>query len=65
MNDTKCLQAANKELRFALDREIDEKSKLGIMYDNLLKEKEELEKRIEFLLGQIEAYKHCIDTVRR
>ena len=49
------LQAENKELRFALDREIDERNKIGVMYEELLKEKAELEKRIEFHLGQIEA----------
>lgn len=59
------LQAENKELRFALDREIDERNKISVMYEELLKEKAELEKRIEFNLGQIEAYKYCIDNIRR
>ena len=59
------LQAENKELRFALDREMDERNKIGVMYEELLEEKEELEKRIKFHLGQIEAYKYCIDNIRR
>ena len=58
------LQAENKELRFALDKEIDERNKIGVMYEELLKEKAELEKRIEFHLGQIEAYEYCIDSIR-
>ena len=59
------LQAENKELRYALDKEIDERNKIGVMYEELLKEKAELEKQIEFHLGQIEAYKYCIDNIRR
>ena len=59
------LEAENKELRFALDREIDERNKISVMYEELLKEKAELEKRIEFNLGQIEAYKYFVDNIRR
>ena len=59
------LQAENKELRFALDKEIEERNKIGLMYEELLKEKAELEKRIEFHLGQIEAYKYCVGNIRR
>ena len=62
---TETLQAEIKELRFALDKEIDERRKIGVMYEELLKEKAELEKRIEFHIGQIEAYKYCIDNIRR
>ena len=62
---TEALQAEIKELRFALDREIDERNKISVMYEELLKEKAELEKRIEFHLGQIEAYKYCVDNMRR
>ena len=63
--NVEALQAENKELRFALDREIDEKNKISVMYEELLKEKAELEKRIEFHLGQIEAYKYFVDNIRR
>ena len=62
---TEALQAEIKELHFALDREIDERNKISVMYEELLKEKAELEKRIEFHIGQIEAYKYCIDNITR
>lgn len=55
------MQAQCKELKIALDRAMDEKSKIGVMYEELLKEKAVLEKRIEFYCGQIEAYRYCID----
>ena len=57
MNEIEGLQAQCKELKCALDREIDENRKNGTMYEEKCKEKQELEKRIEFLLGAIEAYK--------
>ena len=63
--NAEALQAEIKELRFALDKEIDERNKIGVMYDELLKENAELKKRIEFHLGQIEAYKYCVDNIRR
>ena len=59
------LQVENKELRFALDKEIEERHKISITYEEVLKEKAELEKQIEFQLGQIEAYKYCVDNIRR
>ena len=65
MSEIESLQAQCKELKCALDREIDERNKIGLMYEELLKEKAELEKRIEFHLGQIEAYKCCVDNIRR
>ena len=64
MNEIESLRAQCKELRCALDREIDENSKIGTMYDEKRKENQELEKRIEFLLGAIEAYKFCIENKR-
>lgn len=63
--NVEALQAENKELRFALDKEKEERNKIGLMYEELLKEKVELEKRIEFHLGQIEAYKYFVDNIRR
>ena len=65
MTEIESLQAQCKELKCALDREIDEKTKLGIMYEDMLKERVEADKRNEFLLGQIEAYKYCIENIRR
>lgn len=64
MNEIESLQAECKELRCALDREIDKNRKIGIMYDEKCKENQELGKRIEFLLGAIEAYKFCIENKR-
>ena len=59
------LEAECVELRRALDRAESEKTKLGIMYEDMLKERVEADKRNEFLLGQIEAYKYCIENIRR
>ena len=64
MNEIESLQAQCKELKYALDREINENRKIGTMYDEKCKENQELEKRIEFLLGAIEAYKFCIENKR-
>ena len=64
MNEIESLQAQCKELKCALDREIDENRKIGTMYDEKCKENQKLEKRIEFLLGAIEAYKFCIENKR-
>ena len=53
------LKAENKELRFALDREIDEKNKIGIMYEELQKQYAELEKEVAYMKGQISAFQFC------
>ena len=53
------LKAENKELRFALDREIDEKNKIGIMYEELQKQYAELEKEVAYMKGQIFAFQFC------
>lgn len=63
MNELEALQAQCKELEYALEREIEEKQKLGVMYEELLKEKTTLEKRIEFLSGANSAYSHCISNI--
>lgn len=65
VNEIESLQAQCKELRFALDREIGENRKNGAMYEEKCEEVRQLEKRIEFLLGAIEAYKYCVDNIRR
>lgn len=61
--NVEALQAENKELRFALDKEIDERNKIGLMYDDLCKEKIELEKELIFYKGQTEALKFCVKVV--
>ena len=53
------LKAENKELRFALDREIDEKNKIGIMYEELQIKYADLEKEIAYMKGQISAFQFC------
>ena len=42
----------------------DEKSKIGLMYEQLLKEKSDLDRKIVFLEGQIEAYQYCMNVRR-
>lgn len=42
----------------------DENSKIGLMYEQLLKEKSDLERKVGLLEGQIEAYQYCINVRR-
>lgn len=42
----------------------DERDKLGILYEQLLKEKSDLDRRIGYLEGQIEAYQYCMNCRR-
>ena len=65
MNEAVMYKAKCDELQWALDTCQEEKAKLGIMYEELLKEKAEIEKKIEFLSGQVEAYKYVVDNIRR
>lgn len=51
-------------LQMELNGLLDEKNKLGIMYEQLLKEKSDMDRQIGRLEGQIEAYKYCADTRR-
>ena len=46
-----------KELKHFCDRLRDENSKLGIQYEQLLKEKSNLDRQMRYLEGQVEAYK--------
>lgn len=39
-------------------------NKLGLQYEQLLKEKSDLERKIGFLEGQIEAYQYCMNCRR-
>ena len=59
MNEIESLQAQNKELRFALDREIDENNKIGTMYEELQIKYAELEKEVAYMKGQISAFQFC------
>ena len=65
MNEIEALKAERTEIKFALKRQSEEIEKLQIKNEDLIREKIELEKRNEFLSGMVEAYKHCIETIRR
>ena len=52
------------EMKHRIDVLTDEKSKPGIMYEQLLKEKSDMDRRIGYLEGQIEAYKFCVEFRR-
>lgn len=56
-------RAEVEELKFRLDQNNDEGSKIGIMFEETLKENEDLKKKVEFLSGQCEAYKYCISKI--
>lgn len=73
MNDNKCKYYAKElkikwyeieELKISYEKMDDEDSKLGLQYDQLIKEKDELNKKISFLEGQIEAYQYCMNCRR-
>lgn len=42
----------------------DRNNKSGLQYEQLLKEKSDLERKIGFLEGQIEAYQYCMNCRR-
>lgn len=48
--------AEMEELKHFCDRLRDENSKLGIQYEKLLKEKSDLDRKMGYLEGQVEAY---------
>lgn len=59
--EAKCrdLQAKNAELEARVVCLTEEKAKLGIQYEKLLKEKSDLERQIGKLEGMVEAYQLC------
>ena len=66
MNDTPCfdwktamesLTAENEALKHRCERLGDENSKLGLQYEQLLKEKSDLDRHMGYLEGQVEAYR--------
>ncbi len=61
-----CLSLRDKcrEMEHCIQMLTDEKSKIGILYEQLLKEKSELDRKIGFLEGQIEAYQYCMNCRR-
>ena len=52
----RCAEIA--ELKQLYERLLDENQKLGLQYEKLLKEKSDLDRKIGFLEGQIEAYQY-------
>lgn len=51
------LKAENEELKYRCERMADENSKLGLQYEQLLKEKSDLDRHMGYLEGQVEAYR--------
>ena len=75
MNDGRCVMpnyeeelkvrcAEIAELKHAHEKLLDENSKLGLQYEKLLKEKSDLDRKVGFLEGQIEAYQYCMNCRR-
>lgn len=58
----RCAELA--ELKHAYDRAIEDNSKLELQCDKLRKEKSDLDRKIGFLEGQIEAYQYCMNCRR-
>ena len=55
--ELKIRSAETAELKQFCDRLRDENSKLGIKYEQLLKEKSDLDRQMGYLEGQVEAYR--------
>lgn len=53
-----------REMQDYIHHLVDENSKLGIQYEQLLKEKSDLDRKVGFLEGQIEAYQYCMNCRR-
>ena len=75
MNDGRCAMqnyeeelkercAETAELKRAYKLAIDDNSKLELQCDKLRKEKSDLDRKIGFLEGQIEAYQYCMNCRR-
>lgn len=54
-----------EELKHLCDRLRDENSKLGLQYEKLLKEKSDLDRRMGYLEGQVEAFQFVWNHGRR
>ena len=53
-----------EQLQEICNRLAEENQKMGTQYQKLLKEKSDLERKIGFLEGQIEAYQYCMNCRR-
>lgn len=61
--DDKCsmnYEAECQALRREMARLVDEREKLGIQYEQSLKQNDHLEREIAYLKGQVAAYEYCI-----
>ena len=75
MNDGRCVMpnyeeelkircAEIAELKHVYDKSIEDNSKLELQCENMRKEKYDLDRKIAFLEGQIEAYQYCVNSRR-
>lgn len=64
--EAECISLRDKCTELAHHAKVleDEKSKLGVMYEQLLKEKSDMDRKMGNLEGQIEAYKFCMECWR-
>ena len=53
-----------EQLQEICNRLAEENQKIGTQYQKLLKEKSDLDRKIGFLEGQIEAYQYCMNCRR-
>lgn len=58
------LRQKNREIECHNKMLIDDNRKRGIQYEELLKEKSELERKIGFLEGQVDAYRYALKCMR-
>lgn len=59
--ECKDLRLKCREMQEIIDRLMNENGKLGLQYEQTLKEKSDLDRKIGFLEGQIEAYQYCMN----
>ena len=64
MDDIQALKDQNQELKNNLVCAIDEKHKLGVMYEELQKDYNSLKLHNEYLGGQVDAFRRCIECLR-
>lgn len=58
----RCAEIA--EMKLHLSNVLDERTKMGLEFEQEMKRNDELTKQVEFLKGQIEAYQYCMNCRR-
>ena len=58
----RCAEIA--EMKCHLSNVLDERSKIGVEFEQALMQIDELKGKIEFLKGQVEAYQYCMNCRR-